>query len=70
MEDPIDVSFYLGKQAAETIGNLDVPLSNGQIVSINLVEELPEDSNELISFLKQKTVLRNIGFQWLQLTLN
>ena len=44
MEDPIDVSFYLGKQAAETIGNLDVPLSNGQIVSINLVEELPEDS--------------------------
>lgn len=52
MEDPIDVSFYLGKQAAETIGNLDVPLSNGQIVSINLVEELPEDSNELISFLE------------------
>ncbi|CUM50915.1 Tetratricopeptide repeat-containing protein [Debaryomyces fabryi] len=58
MEDPIDVSFYLGKHAAETIGNLDVPLSNGQIVSINLVEELPDDSNELISFLETENCPR------------
>lgn len=50
MEEANDVSFYLGEQ--ESIGNLDVPLSNGQIVSINLVEELPEDPNELISFLE------------------
>ncbi|CAH6718982.1 RNA polymerase-associated protein Ctr9p [[Candida] jaroonii] len=34
--------------------NLDVPLSNGEIVSINLIDELPEDSNELISFLENE----------------
>lgn len=54
MEDPIDASFYLGKQAS----NLDVPLSNGEIVSINLAEELPEDSNELISFLETENCPR------------
>lgn len=52
MEDAVDISYYLGKQAFETLGNLDIPLSNGQIVSINLVDELPEDPNELISFLE------------------
>lgn len=52
MEDATDISFYLGKQAVESIGNLDIPLSNGQIVSINLVNELPDDPNELISFLE------------------
>lgn len=52
MEDAVDISYYLGRQVFETLGNLDIPLSNGQIVSINLVEELPEDPNELISFLE------------------
>ncbi|KAG7660583.1 CTR9 [[Candida] subhashii] len=52
MEDPIDVSYYIGVQSAETLGNLDVPLNNGQIVSINLIDELPDDPNELIGFLQ------------------
>lgn len=54
MENAVDVSFYLGTQAADTLGNLDVTLSNGQIVSINLVEELPDDPNELITFLREE----------------
>lgn len=55
MEDPTTaLEFYLGKSATESIGNLDIPLSNGQIVSINLINELPEDSNELISFLENE----------------
>lgn len=45
------VAYYLGKSAADTLGNLDVPVSNGEIVSINLVDELPEDPNELVAFL-------------------
>lgn len=52
MEDPVDISYYLGSQSVETQGNLDVPLGNGQIVSINLVEELPEDPLELVAFLE------------------
>lgn len=48
------MEFYLGKSATESIGNLDIPLSNGQIVSINLVHELPEDSNELIGLLENE----------------
>lgn len=47
-----DSSFYLGKQELELLGNLDVPLSNGEIVSINLIDELPEDSNEIINLLE------------------
>lgn len=54
MEDVSDISYYIGSQAADTVGNLDVALSNGQIVSINLAEELPEDPNELISFLTEE----------------
>jgi hypothetical protein len=49
--ESVDVSYYLG-ETSESIINLDVPLSNGQIVSINLVEELPEDPIELVTFLK------------------
>ena len=49
--ESVDVSYYLG-ETSESIKNLDVPLSNGQIVSINLVEELPEDPIELVTFLK------------------
>lgn len=54
MDDASDISYYIGSQAADTLGNLDVTLSNGQIVSINLVEELPDDPNELISFLNEE----------------
>mgnify|MGYP001031793083 CR=1 FL=1 len=49
----MDISYYLGSQA-ENAGNLDVPVSNGEIVTINLVEELPDDPNELISFLESE----------------
>lgn len=48
----LDLSFYLGTNSSEQSKNLDVPLSNGQIVSINLDEELPDDSLELVSFLE------------------
>lgn len=49
---PTDISFYIGKQELESLAILDVPLSNGEIVSINLVDELPDDPNELIGFLE------------------
>lgn len=52
MEEVTDISYYLGDQAIESIGVLDVPLSSGQIVSINVAEELPEDPMELVSFLE------------------
>ncbi|CCE78173.1 Piso0_000789 [Millerozyma farinosa CBS 7064] len=55
MEDPIDVSYYLGKQEAESLSILDIPLNSGQIVSINLDDELPEDSKELINFLRAES---------------
>jgi RNA polymerase-associated protein CTR9 len=49
--DILDASYYAGKFAAPET-NLDVPLSNGEIVTINLDEELPEDLMELVSFLQ------------------
>ncbi|KAK6458401.1 protein required for normal CLN1 and CLN2 G1 cyclin expression [Scheffersomyces xylosifermentans] len=58
MTEAVDISFYVGAQAVESAGNLDVPLSNGQIVSINLVEELPDDPNELVSFLESENCSR------------
>lgn len=47
-----DISYYLGDNELENIGNLDVPLSNGEIVSINLIDELPDDCNEIINLLE------------------
>lgn len=44
-----DLRFYLGDDKQ---GTLDVPLADGQIVSINLVDELADDPGELIAFLK------------------
>lgn len=55
MDDTSALSFYLGKQTVETLGNLDIPLSNGQIVSINLINELPDDPYELITFLETES---------------
>lgn len=52
MEDPIDVFYYLGRDESESYGILDVPLGNGQVVSIDLINELPDDPNELVSFLE------------------
>lgn len=45
------LAYYHG---AEKVGTLDVPLADGQIVSINLVDELADDPDELIGFLKQE----------------
>jgi RNA polymerase-associated protein CTR9 len=52
MEEPLDISYYLGSNGVDSTVNLDVPLSNGEIVTINLVEELPDDPQELIGFLQ------------------
>lgn len=49
-----DISFY--GAVPDTV--LDVPVANGEIVSINLVDELPEDPQELISFLEGENCAR------------
>ena len=54
MEDPIDAFYYLGKEEVESYGVLDVPLGNGQVVSIDLINELSDDPNELVSFLEME----------------
>lgn len=48
----LDISYYYQGTAAVNTSVLDVPLSNGQIVSLNLDEELPDDSLELVNFLE------------------
>ncbi|KAG7192437.1 uncharacterized protein KQ657_001838 [Scheffersomyces spartinae] len=58
MEEPLDITYYLGPQGVELLNNLDVPLSNGEIVSINLRDELPEDPLEIITFLETENVPR------------
>lgn len=58
MEEPLDITYYLGPLAVEAQGNLDVPLSNGEIVSINLRDELPEDPLEIVTFLETENVPR------------
>ncbi|CUM65692.1 uncharacterized protein PRCAT00003340001 [Priceomyces carsonii] len=55
MEEPVDVSYYLGSQVAQNQNSLDIPVTNGEIVSINLHDELPEDPNEIISFLENES---------------
>lgn len=49
MDEPVDVSYYLGGASAESLSLLDVAIGNGEIVSI---DELPEDAHELIGFLQ------------------
>lgn len=49
MEEPVDVSYYLGGASADSLKTLDIVIGSGDIVSI---DELPEDPQELISFLQ------------------
>lgn len=49
MDEPTDVSYYLGGASAESLKTLDIVIGSGDIVSI---DELPEDPNELILFLQ------------------
>lgn len=49
MEDPTDVSYYLNGASAESLKTLDIVIGSGDIV---LIDELPEDPNELILFLQ------------------
>lgn len=47
-----DILFYVSD--GDKVGTVDVPLADGEIVSINLADELADDPNELISFLQQE----------------
>lgn len=49
MDDTIDASYYLGGKAAEVSKTLDIVIGSGDIVTI---DELPDDPQELISFLE------------------
>lgn len=49
MEEPVDVSYYLGADTAESLETLDIVIGSGDIVTI---DELPDDPQELISFLE------------------
>ncbi|RLV92758.1 RNA polymerase-associated protein [Spathaspora sp. JA1] len=49
-----DISYYIDSQQLEKLHNLDVPLSNGEIVQINLINDLPEDHTDLIGFLQSE----------------
>ena len=51
MQEPTDISYYIGKESAESLNLLDVPVGGGQIVSIDLRNELSDDPSELIQFL-------------------
>lgn len=49
MDDPLDLSYYLGGSALESVLALDIAIGSGDIVSI---DELPEDPQELVGFLQ------------------
>lgn len=48
MDEPLDISYYLGPGGSESLKTLDIEIAGGDIVSI---DELPEDPLELVSFL-------------------
>ncbi|CAK9442135.1 uncharacterized protein LODBEIA_P58780 [Lodderomyces beijingensis] len=54
MEEPTDVSFYIGQDGVEALRNLDVPVEGGDVVSLNLTNanELP-DPQEIVSFFDE-----------------
>lgn len=49
MDEPVDVSYYLGGASAESLTTLDIAIGSGDIVTI---DELPDDAHELIGFLQ------------------
>ncbi|KAL6451524.1 CTR9 RNA polymerase-associated protein CTR9 [Candida maltosa Xu316] len=50
-ESAADITYYIGSEAAESSNTLDVPLVDGQVVSIDLKTELSDDPSDLIQFL-------------------
>lgn len=52
MDDILDASYYLGGKAAEASKTLDIVIGSGDIVTI---DELPEDPQELITFLEAES---------------
>ncbi|KAK6891929.1 RNA polymerase-associated protein CTR9 [Candida tropicalis] len=54
MEDPIDISYYIGAEEIESLKTLDVPFDN-QVVSIDLQEELLDDPSDLIQLLTDQS---------------
>lgn len=49
MDNTLDASYYLGGKTAEASKTLDIVIGSGDIVTI---DELPDDPQELISFLE------------------
>lgn len=60
MEDPIDISYYIGAEEIESLKTLDVPFDN-QVVSIDLQEELLDDPSDLIQLLTDQSSPKNTG---------
>lgn len=62
MDDALDLSYYLGGTALESVLALDIVIGSGDIVSI---DELPEDPQELVAFLEGE----NCGVKYWKLVL-
>lgn len=62
MDEALDLSYYLGGTTLESVLALDIVIGSGDIVSI---DELPEDSQELVAFLEGE----NCGVKYWRLVL-
>ena len=52
MEEPLDISYYVGTGAAESLKTVEIVIGSGDIVTI---AELPEDALELETFLQAES---------------
>lgn len=52
MEEPLDISYYLGAGANESLKTVEIVIGSGDIVTI---DELPEDALELETFLQAES---------------
>ncbi|KAI5960735.1 CTR9 [Candida pseudojiufengensis] len=63
MEEPVnDISFYTGKEGADNVPQvLDFQVEEGNIVSLNIPNDVPENPEEIATFFQE----RNIGkYEW------
>ena len=51
MEEASDISYYIGQDGVEASRVLDVPLEEGDVVSINLANIDEQDPSEIVLFL-------------------
>ncbi|KAI5956077.1 CTR9 [Candida theae] len=51
MEEATDISYYIGKDGLEALRALDVPLEEGDVVSINLASIDEQEPSEITQFL-------------------